>query len=259
MIFGSLLLRSGSIILSALCLSLVAAGCGESGESDSSATVPSPTEIAQSGSGTAPGIPAAVSSPSDIAPSSAQSGNAPNGQGDRSSGSQIYPGMKLIGATEDEGLNIFFGGWTERCADISQSGPDCLKRPVVEYAVGKERITAEVNCGAKTIGNFLFADGALGEGMFSPSGGIQHVVNRACALMYKEGPIGEGVTKDEPTGEPGYVGYDIIGQTESGADVYYIGAQPDCADGSNRSDCDRHKVNLVVGEANSTAVVISMS
>ena len=241
MIFDSSWLRSGSVVLSALGLSVIMAACGGAGETEPNANISSPAP--QSSPDVSPEIPATVSSPSEVAGSS---GDRPN--------SAVYPGMEIIGVTEDEGLNIFFGGLTERCSNPVQNSPDCSKIAVVEYAVGKERMTAEVNCyGTKTIGNYRFQDGTYGEGMYEPDGGIAAVVNRACALLYKEGPVEDATAKDEPAGEPGYVGYDIVGQTESGEDVYFIASQPGCVNGVG--DCDRRTVTLVIGEANSSAVV----
>ncbi|MEM9245147.1 MAG: hypothetical protein AAGA67_05340 [Cyanobacteria bacterium P01_F01_bin.153] len=253
MIFGSSWLRSSSVVLSALGLSLVMAACGGAGDSEPSADISS--SVRQSSPAASPEIPATASSPSEVAPSS---GDRPN--------SVVYPDMEIVGATADEGLNIFYEGWTERCANTpTQRDLNCARQDVVGYFIGKERITANVDCINKSIGDYVFEDGTYGEGMSPPIGeGMQNLVQRACqSLMYKEGPVGEGRIKaapveelaDEPAGEPGYAGYDIVGNTESGEPVYFISSQPVCEADSSRPDCDRHEVNLVIGEANSSAVV----
>ena len=241
-------LRSGGVLLSVLSLGTLAISCGGAGSADSDA--PDPGVVASANDAPAPTADAspAVTAP-NAGPTPIQSSSQP--------AKAIYSDMEIVGATDDEGLNIFYGGWTERCTDLSVNTPDCLKSPVIHYAIAQNRLTAAVDCGANTIGDFVFDDGTYGDGMEAPVGdGMKALVRRACnELRYKEGPVGEVVSTEEPTGEPGYVGYDIIGQTEDGTDVYFIHSQPACEDGSRRPDCDRHEVNLVVGEANTTAVV----
>ncbi|MEM9770070.1 MAG: hypothetical protein AAF889_00455 [Cyanobacteria bacterium P01_D01_bin.73] len=260
MTLGYSLLRTGSIAVYALCLSVVIGACGGTSDSDPNASVSSPTETAQPATAASPEVPASISSPSEVPASSAPSGNVASAPGDRD-GEFNYSSMEILGATYDEGFNVFYEGWTERCVDPKQSSPACLKRDVVALIVAGERRTLAVDCEAKTLGDSVFEDGTYTEGMRSPTSELdQNIVKRACkSLMYKEGPVGEVVTKDEPAGEPagepGYIGYDVIGQTEGGADVYYISAQLGCAAGVSPSDCDRREVNLVIGESNSTAVV----
>ena len=262
-------LRSGALLLSVLSLSALAVACSSADEmaedpdlastdrasalpEDRSAAdtnaAPEKSEVTESAATEKPVVPGAsgTGTRSAIAPS----------QSDPQPQSGFEPTGEIVGESED-GFNIFYQGIQPRCADPSLSSQDddnCLIRPVVRYSINRLQMTAAVDCSAGLLGDVVINGGGHAAGMSKQtSPGMVKLMERACQeprLAQYALPAAE-----EPMGEPGYVGYDIIGNTDSGQPVYFISSQPVCEDGSQRPDCDRREVNLVIDEANSSAVV----
>ena len=261
MFFDSPWLRSSGIVLSAFSLSIGIAACGSSGNSAPSASLPStdPNGVSPVPTPIPPATPAPSQKPAiQAAAPVASPSQSPQSSGDRSTSSNVTD-LEIVGATEDEGFNIFYiGATSKRCVDPSETAADCVKDWAIEYKIANNRLTAMVDCNAKTIGNVAFEDGGYVKGMSEPVGeGMKNLVTRACrSLMYLEESVEQSkAVPDEPTGEPGYVGYDVIGTTGNGTEVRFISSQMACEAGATPPNCDRHEVNLVIGEANSSAVV----